>query len=154
MLEASSEFKYLGLMIHSTRYFKDCAAQLARSAAKAKHGLFQRFEYLGIQCLDTKLRLFNAIIMPIANYACQVWGIDHLKCDSENLIFNNPTQKLIFGFLREVTGCRRGVSRWALLQEFDLMPIQVQWAQLCARYWNKATRQGAPELPCMQNYVL
>ena len=50
---------------------------------------------------------------------------------------DNPLQKVVCDFLRLITGCHAHTSRWALLLDFGLMPLQTTWACLCARFWNK-----------------
>jgi hypothetical protein len=65
-----------------------------------------------------------------------LWGVDYLRCKDESDILSNPVQKFVLMFLRILSGCTAGTRRWALLQNFGLEPVQVQWACHCARVWN------------------
>lgn len=52
---------------------------------------------------------------------------------------SNPVQKVVLTFLRIISGAHNTVSRWVLLRDFGLYPCQMQWACLCARFWNRLT---------------
>jgi hypothetical protein len=99
-----------------------------------------RIEGLGILCLEAKLRLFKTVVGSIGNYACQVWAVDYLRVDCEEHVFANPFQQVVLTFLRTVSGVRKTTSRWVLLNEFGLLPVQSHWGVLCARFWNKSIR--------------
>jgi hypothetical protein len=51
---------------------------------------------------------------------------------------NNPMQRLQLFFLHHISGSLKSVHRFNLLIEFGAVPFQVQYARLCARFWNKA----------------
>jgi len=96
-----------------------------------------KFEGLGIACVRTKLRLFEALVVPIGAYGCQIWGVQYLGLKDRE-IFDNPPQGVVFMFLRLISGCRRSTDRVVLLREFNLAPMQVMYGRLCARMWNRA----------------
>ena len=77
-------------------------------------------------------------VASVGNYGCQVWGVDYLKVSSFDHVMNNPMQRLQLFFLRHISRCFKSVHRFNLLKEFGAVPFQVQYARLCARYWNKA----------------
>jgi hypothetical protein len=83
-----------------------------------------------IHLLESICRLFT--VAAVGDYGCQVWGVEYL------FLFDNPLQKLLFVFLRYISGCHRIVHRYTHLLEFGFKPQQVQYARLYARYWNKA----------------
>ena len=112
------------------------ADKMAKKASKAMWALCAKLDGLSVRCMEVKLHLFEMLVMSIGNYGCQIWGVDYLRVDSEAHVFNNPLQKLLFVFLRSITGAHRSTSRWTLLNEFGLRPVQVKWAKLCARWWN------------------
>jgi len=145
-VETVLEFKYLGLTYHTSKGLKHAPDHMAKSAGKALFPMYQRFQCMGLLSIDTKLRIFQTNVLPIAMYGAQVWGVDHLCCDSEYSIFNLPAQHLVFQFLRHISGCHRSVSRWALLLNFGLDPVQVQVARLCTRCWTQHSNDKAPEL--------
>jgi hypothetical protein len=136
-LPTAAEFRYLGVHCHNQRWFSMAADKMVEKASKAMWALCAKVDSLGVKCMEVKLRLFDMLVMSIGNYGCQIWGVDFLRIDSEAHVFNNPLQKLVFLFLRTVSGAYRNTSRWTLLREFGLLPTQVKWATLCARWWNR-----------------
>jgi len=87
--------------------------------------------------LCIKLQLFDSAVGAIANYGCQIWGVQYLDWRSEHQIFTrNPVQKLHLQFMRLITGAHTHVSRWILLRELNRVPVQVDWAVACAKWWH------------------
>ena len=136
-LPTSTEFRYLGVHVHSKNWLSGAADKLAEKAGKALWALCSKMDGLGIRCMEVKLRLFQMLVMSIGNYGCQVWGINYLRFDSDAHVFSNPLQKVVLLYLRTISGAYRNTSRWVLLKEFGILPTQVTWACLCARWWNK-----------------
>jgi hypothetical protein len=103
--------------------------------------LMKKFKTLHIYNLKTKVRMFTAMVASVGNYGCQVWGVDFFRMDRECYIFNNPMQKLTFAFARLVTGASQSTSRWVLLKELGLLPVQCYWVVACVKFWNNNTSQ-------------
>jgi hypothetical protein len=135
-LEVVKCFKLLGLPVHEKDWYRGCARHLTDTAERAMWATIRRMQDLSISCLDVKIRIFNTMVMSVGSYGCQVWGVDFLRCKSERDVFSNPLQGLVLKYLRIITGCNRSTSRWVLLRECGIQPVQVQWACLCARKWN------------------
>ena len=137
-LKVVEEFKYLGIPVHNRKGYANACVFTTGKAIKAMWALLSRIEALQITCLATKVSLFRILVESVANYGCQVWGADMLRIDSEQHILGNAVQKMVLYFLRIISGAHSTVSRWVLLREFDMYPIQMRWACLCARYWNRS----------------
>jgi hypothetical protein len=137
-IKQSEIFKYLGLWLHHRDWFAMAGQNMAEAAEKAMWAMLRLCRTNDIQLLETKNRLFTIHVASVGNYGCQVWGADYLKFSSFDHIMNNPMQRLQLSFLRHISGCSKSVHRFNLLKEFGAVPFQVQYARLCARYWNKA----------------
>jgi hypothetical protein len=129
-------FKYLGVPLHATRWTGMAAIYLGDRAGKAMWALLRKFKTLQIYSLKVKVQMFVTLVASVGNYGCQVWGVNYLRMDRECHIFNNPMQKLTFNFARIITGASQSVSRWILLKELDLLPVQCHWATACVKFWN------------------
>ena len=136
-ITASTWFKYLGLPIHSKTWFKECIDHCAQLGLKAMWATHSRLRDLGINTFSAQLRIFDTMVMPICLYGCQVWAVNHLRFHSVHSVLDNPIQKVVLTFLRSITGSHAHVSRWALLHDFGILPVQATWMRLCARLWNK-----------------
>jgi hypothetical protein len=72
----------------------------------------------------------------VGNYGCQVWGVEFLNFNDDSHVFENPLQKLLFVFLRVIY--QGVIGAYTLLLEFGFTQYQMQYARLCAHYWNKS----------------
>jgi hypothetical protein len=150
-LKISSEVRYLGAWLHTREWLKTTFDKLVVLARKAMWGLWHRMKQMGIVCLDTKLRLLHTLVTSVGEYACQVWGVYFLDASSEYMIFKSPLQKLVLDFLRLSMGASKCTSRWVLLANAGLQPIQVRWAVMCAKHWGKCSEQGGVATDVMKS---
>ena len=141
-IEEVDTFKYLGLILDNKEWFSKAGERMVESAGKAMWALLRLCRERDIRLLESICRLFTVKVAAVGNYGCQVWGVEYLNFDDDSHVFDNPLQKLLFVFLRYISGCHRSVHRYTLLLEFGFKPYQVQYARLCARYWNKAREDG------------
>ena len=76
-IEIVKEYKYLGVPFYSSGSFLTCRKHLVNQATKAMHALFLRINSLDLP-LDLQLKLFDATIVPILTYGCEIWGFENL----------------------------------------------------------------------------
>ena len=72
-LKKVHQFKYLGLSLETQGGFREAIAQLCASARRAAFAVRHRCCRQGISSLDCILKLFNAKVLPILSYGCEVW---------------------------------------------------------------------------------
>ena len=78
VLTRKDSFKYLGLWFHATqRNFGLALGSLADSARKAMHAMRRRCFQLGYVHPRRMCNLFNALVLPILSYGCEVWFWHH-----------------------------------------------------------------------------
>ena len=141
-VDSSPLCTYLGLQLHEKRpWFHDAPARLAESAERAMWALLRRIKDLQIWALDTKLRLLDLLVVSVGSYASQVWGVLFCDLSSINAVLDNPLQRVILQFLRVITGSPDSVSRWALLEDMGILPIQARWVRHCVRHWNACVQK-------------
>jgi hypothetical protein len=146
-MEEQQCFKYMGLHVHSQRWFKDCHVHTSANAANAMWALVHKLHKSDAMPLHIKLQLCDSVVGAIANYGCQVWGVYHLDWRSEHRIFvKNPYQKLVLQFIRVITGAHSRTSREVLLRECNMIPVQVEWAKTCIKWWNYCFDQGGQDI--------
>jgi hypothetical protein len=137
-------FKYLGTKVHGGTWFRDSLQHTTYIAANAMWALYKKLEKSDATPLDIKMHLFTSAVSSIASYGCQIWGVQYLDWKSEHHIFaKNPFQKLHLQYMRLITGAHAHVSRWVLLRELNVMPVQVEWAVACSKWWRKSLSAGA-----------
>jgi hypothetical protein len=136
-IEYQNSFIYLGIHFDQHRWLKDSISHTAVAASRAMWALINRIHEIGIMSLETKINLFKTLVLPVGNYGCQIWGVCFLIPSEAQTFAKNPIQKMVLDFLRIITGCGKKTCRWILLREFDMWPVQSQWAILCVRIWTK-----------------
>jgi hypothetical protein len=135
---SANEFVYLGVMINSKQpSWRTSAEYAAARANKAVWAAWNRIQGLDIGCIKLQLTIIKALVMPVACYGCQIWGVDLLKFDSENHILNTPPQMVMCFVLRLISGCFSKVPRWNLIKEFGLRPVQAHILKCVVNVWNK-----------------
>jgi len=72
-IEQVQSFRYLGLELHSTRSMAIAIDKLTTAAKKALFALHRRCNDLSITDPKVMCQLFDSLVHPILNYACEVW---------------------------------------------------------------------------------
>ena len=73
-IEIVTSIKYLGLVLKLNGSLKPAIATLANQAKKAPFTLMQKVVYLDYPPPFLLLKLFDALITPVLEYVCQIWG--------------------------------------------------------------------------------
>jgi len=112
---------------------------MAAAAERAMWALLRRIKDLGIWARETKIRLLDLLVVSVGSYASQIWGVSFFDFSSVDSVLDNPLQRVVLHFLRIITGTPDQVSRWALLEDVGLLPVQARWLRHCIRHWNTCT---------------
>ena len=130
-IEYVQSFRYLGIDLHQTRGFTFSAEHLASAGLKAAFALRRRCAELGIRDVRLKCRLFDALVVPVLSYGCEIWGTysenDHLR----------RLERVHTQFLRGMLGLPISTPSAIVLAEFGRTPLRLHWGQQVVRYWNR-----------------
>ena len=72
-LETVNAFTYLGMTLSSNGNFYQAQKALAEQATKALFSLNNLFDKIDLS-ISEKIKLFDSMILPILNYASEIWG--------------------------------------------------------------------------------
>jgi len=72
-IERVQSFRYLGLELHSTRGMVVAIDKLTTVGKKALFALHHRCNDLNITDPEVICQLFDSLVRPVLNYACEVW---------------------------------------------------------------------------------
>ena len=73
-IEIVNEFKYLGVIMSRSGFFKSAKTHLTKQASKAMYGVLRKIRYFNLP-VDCQIDLFDKVISPILLYGCEVWGL-------------------------------------------------------------------------------
>jgi len=112
---------------------------------KAMFAMIRRCHELEVYNVHVQCHLFDALVKPVLNYGCEVWG----PMLTSQGISHNPTsiggevEKLHLCFLHQCLGIRRSTAVAAIMHELGREPIAACWVRQAVRFWNKI--QARPE---------
>jgi len=122
-LETVKEFKYLGTIINKNGNFTCNIESLSKKALKVVHVINGLLSHSNIADIKVKLSVFDATVLPIITYGCEVWGG---QIFNTNLV--HPT-KLVQSdrvqqkFLKRLAGLPITSTNLAVLLEYGRYPI-------------------------------
>lgn len=118
------EFKYLGVFFTKSRSFNKAKKHNYDQAKKAMNLLYRRIRNLNLP-IDLQLLLFDQTILPIALYACEIWGFENTQ-----LIENLHNE-----FLRYITKSKKSTPIYMLHAELGRRPINIIIKNRMIGYW-------------------
>jgi hypothetical protein len=123
-------FKYLGIEFHSTKGFLPATEQLHAAARKSLFALYRRCGELHISDPKTKCDLFDSLVAPILQYACEVWAVDHKHGNCKLELIHRD-------FLRKLLGVNDTTPNVAVLGEFGRLPLHFRWWKQTLNFWHR-----------------
>jgi hypothetical protein len=95
------------------------------------------------RCFDLKMhnvgmqgRLFDALVVPVLNYGCEVWGPDYLSKLS-TMQGGDEAELMHMAFIRQMLGVRKSTSKAAMMHETGRRPLCAAWLKQCLNFYNK-----------------
>ena len=135
-VEQVATFKYLGLHFHQSGSIAHLVTPI-KSKAGGSWAAVQRRHSL-LQCGNTislHLHLLQAILVPVLQYGCQIWGMHSPRVAAANDA-RAALQRLNDYYLRTICRLLPSTPRKLLLAELGLLPLQVFWWRQTLQFWN------------------
>jgi Reverse transcriptase (RNA-dependent DNA polymerase) len=135
-------YKYLGIVLHSTKGLVGAADALAESGHKAMQVILGRCRQQCITQFDMKCRIFDRLVEPVMSYGSQIWGPDVFDSKvTSDVAYSqwSAADKVHISYLRRMAGVGQ-VSVEVLMRDFNRAPVMHHWVVLAAR-WFMTLRQ-------------
>ena len=125
-LEITNSFKYLGLTFTYNGSFKVGVQELLKQGSRAMYALIAKCRKFDLP-IDLQLQLFDALVVPILLYGCEVWG------------YNNTEQveKLHLKFLKYVLNVKRSTCNSIVYGELGRYPLNIRIKKQMVAFWAK-----------------
>ena len=131
VLMRSAAFKYLGLWFEATTDgFAKSLGESLETARKVMNNMLRRCAQISLTCPHRICKLFDALVLPILSYGCEVWFWDH----SVGARATTQAESLHAQFLRRLLGVHRHVHTLIALAEFGRYPLSVHWQRQVDRF--------------------
>ena len=127
VLEKVQEYKYLSVWITSNGRFNKTRRYLACQAKKAAFALQAISVRLNHPSVTVMLTLYDALITPIMNYCCEIWGFKE----------DRDLEKVEIKFLKSILHLPDSTPTMAVRGELGQLPIFLLWKERILKYWNR-----------------
>ena len=131
VIGGADEFKYLGMLMRSTKGLGPFIDYLCKAAKRAMFGLQRRCQQLRIHDPVLKCKLFDTLVKPILCYCCEVWSITGSEAALEGL------ERIQIRFLRIFLGVRVHTKTLHILANLGRYPKQITWQSQAAKYMQR-----------------
>ncbi|MES9881010.1 MAG: reverse transcriptase domain-containing protein [Sedimenticola sp.] len=125
-LDIVEQFCYLGINFKYTGNMNDSVKMLSDQALKSMNNLISVFGRISVD-INTKLKLFDALVKPILLYGSEVLGI---SCESE-------IDKIHIKYCKSILGLKRQTPNAAVYGELGRLPISILCKERVLRFWLK-----------------
>jgi hypothetical protein len=115
-----ASFRYLGIELHRSGSLKTTVEHLAAAGQRAVFALRQRCADLKINDPAIVCQLFDALVMPVLSYGCELW-VDEPTTKSLEAIHRS--------FLKSLLGVNDTTPNRIVLAEFGRFPLILFWRQ-------------------------
>lgn len=135
-VEQVATFKYLGLHFHQSGALEHVINPITSKAGGSWAAVQRRHSWL--QCGNTvnlQLRLWQAVLVPVLQYGCQVWGMHSPRVAAANRA-HLDLQRLYDYYLRTICDLLPSTPRKMLLAELGFVASQVLWWRQTLKFWN------------------
>lgn len=139
-IEVVDSYKYLGVTMSSNGGFRTCQDQLCQRGKRAMYSLIAMCRKFDLP-IDLQLDLFDAMVMPIIMYGCEIWGYKIIK-DVENIQVT---------FLKNVLGVRKTTCNSMVYGELGKFPVNIHVKYRMLSYWMRIL-SGKQEKLCVIMY--
>ena len=158
-LSFCEEYCYLGIMFTRSGSFKSASRALTEKAANAMFSIIRNI--YRHRTIDTRimLDLFDKMVVPIALYGVEVWGVNFVPTNENNTDFLNTlhlskhsTENLQYRFFKILLGVSRRTSNWAVATELGRYPLIIRAFKHMCKYYSHLSKSSSPILKAALNH--
>ena len=138
-IACSDSYNYLGVNFENNCNFKKAAADLKAKATKATFSLLSTLSSNNFLDIKLSLNLYDKLITPISNYACEIWLPNQFHKIIKKEINNYdtvPFERLHMMFCKYILGVNKSTSNTNVRRELGRSPLIVSSFITIIKYWS------------------
>ena len=144
-VKVTTEFKYLGVVFHSTQHLGESAAGARASAARFATAQFEgRCAEMGLEAARLLLLLYHSLVDSTLSYCAAVWapGLAHAAAlrPITGGSGSSDAERQHHRILRRLLGMPPWAPTASILAEAGEPPLYVTWLVSAARLWHRVTQ--------------
>jgi len=162
-LQFCEEYCYLGIIFSRSGNFKAAVKALTEKANGAMFSIVRNlYKHRSIDH-RVMLDIFDKMVLPIALYGVQIWGVNFLPQNKYNkdffdrtILAKHDTENVQYRFLTILLGVTRRSSSWAVASEFGRYPIIIKAFKTMCSFFNHLLVSESPiiEASLEENKIL
>ena len=136
-IAVTNSYKYLGIYFTTELSMRQATIQLGLQGTKALNFvkyLIVKHKYIPF---DTACRLFDALVLPVLLYGCEIWGYE----EHDNI------ERVQLTFCKFFLGVNKRTSNMAVLGECGRLPLYASYHTRCIKYWVEIQEMPAHRYP-------
>ena len=143
-LPIKSGYVYLGMRFEDGQRSKAAITAAVARAGKAMHAVQSRCHALKVRSVHLMCHLFDALVMPVMSYGCEVWAVDWLSkmCKDGSFATGAAEETIHRRFLRQCLGVCKSTTTSVMYKDLGRTPISMFWLRMAAQLWNRALSRG------------
>ena len=130
-LECLSEFNYLGMLFKANGNLTPGINLLADKGLKTCNALLKEIRQNKVD-VKTALELFDACVVPVLHYGCEVWGWKQCEC----------LERVHRKFCKNLLGVKNTTSNILVYGELGRFPLNVQRDLQMVKFWFKVVKSN------------
>ena len=123
-IEIVNEYKYLGVTLNYNGGFKICQEYLCQQGRRAMYSLIAKCRKFSLP-VDLQLELFDAMVLPVLTYGCEIWGYTVYK----------EVESVQLTFFKYILGIRKTTCNLMAYGELGKYPVNVHIKSRILNYW-------------------
>lgn len=135
-LEMVQAYKYLGVWLSTNRIYNKAQQAQANQGKKAIFALQRLLAKLKHPPITIALKLFDALILPVLSYGCELWG--H--------VVDPEMEATEMHFLKYILNLPPSATNMAVRGELGQLPLHLLWRERILSYWNRLSSEEIPDL--------
>ena len=142
-IEIQDSYCYLGVIFARSGSMKAASKALNDKARGAMFSLIRNMNKHHACRIDNMMDLFDKMVLPIAMYNAEIWGVGLLPQNERNCnYFDNSalTKSMIEGlhtkFLKMILGVHQEATNWAVWSETGRLPIIINIFASIIKYYS------------------
>ena len=144
--------KYLGLFYGIMADSSPSIEERELVAGRASFGCLSNISKIGNMSIETKIRMGNIMVRPVASFGCQIWGANFLEL---NKALHCCLESVHTRFLRMVLGVGSKVDQDVLRVEACSPAYHSHWVTCVFNFWNElSTSEGMMAHDALYLYVV
>jgi hypothetical protein len=146
-MPVGDEYTYLGVTFHSKTGIKSVISTRTQKARAALCALLNRCVEKRVHNVKIKCNLFNALVVPVLNYGCEVWGMQQLAELNNNAWGSGYAAEQQLTLLRRAFHVPKSTCLALLMCEGgNRVPLAFAWLKQGIAWWNKITARDPDDV--------